>query len=92
MFAVLWSSAVLHVLRLRPATFTAICPSPVDPFEAWWAGDPPAEGVTSSLVILDPNPALSRRRARFVGADRAGVVEPRYRHYADAAATLEGRR
>jgi hypothetical protein len=55
--AVLWSSAVLHVLRLRPATFTAICPSPVDPFEAWWAGDPPAEGVTSSLVILDPNPA-----------------------------------
>jgi hypothetical protein len=90
--AVLWSSAVLHVLRLRPATFTAICPSPVDPFEAWWAGDPPTEGVTSSLVILDPDPGLSRRRARFVGADRAGVVEPRYRHYADAAAALEGRR
>lgn len=31
---VLWSSEVLHVLRLRAATFRALCPSPIDPFEA----------------------------------------------------------
>ena len=86
---VLWSSEVLHVLRLRPATFASRCPSPVEPFAAWWAGHPPAAGVTSSLVILDPDPVLSSRRSRFVGGDRAGVIEPRYRTYADAAAALD---
>lgn len=86
---VLWSSDVLHVLRLRPATFASLCSSSVDPFAAWWAGHPPEAGVTSSLVILDPDPALSSRRARYVGGDRAGVIEPRYRTYADAAAALD---
>jgi transcriptional regulator with XRE-family HTH domain len=42
--AVLWSSEALHVLRLRPATFEALCPDADDPFEAWWTGTPPRDG------------------------------------------------
>lgn len=55
---VLWSSEVLHVLRVRAATFRALCPSPIDPFEAWWSGSPPPAGARSSLVMLDPSPVL----------------------------------
>lgn len=85
---VLWSSEVLHVLRLREATFAALCPSPLEPFAAWWNGDPPMSGVTSSLVLLDPVPDLAPRRLRFVGSDRVSTVQPRYRDYADAAEAL----
>lgn len=88
---VLWSSDVLHVLRLRSATFAALCPSPSDPFAAWWAGKPPNDGVTSSLIVFDPVKDLPQRRARFVGVERAGSIQPRYRTYADAAAALDGR-
>jgi len=88
---VLWSSEVLHVLRIRPASFTALCPSPLDSFSAWWNGRSPLPGVTSSLVIFDPAPALSSRRPRFVGADRLGIVGPRYPGYAAAAAALDER-
>ena len=85
---VLWSSEILHVLRMRQASIEALCPSPLEPFAAWWNGESPARGVTSSLVIFDPAPELSRRRSRFVGADRVATVDPRYRGYADAAAAL----
>jgi transcriptional regulator with XRE-family HTH domain len=88
---VLWSSEVLHVLRLRRATFAALCPSPVEPFGRWWSGEPLVNAVTSSLVIFDPAPDLSSRRVRLVGADRIATVGARYRGYADAAAALEGR-
>ncbi len=85
---VLWSSEVLHVLRLRQATFAALCPSPLDPFAAWWNGEVIAPGVTSSLVLFDPATGLSSRRMRFVGADRVASVTSRYRGYAEAAAAL----
>ena len=85
---VLWSSEVLHVLRLRAATFRALCPSPIDPFEAWWSGLPRPAGVTSSLVVLDPSPGLSSRSRRFVGLERVPDLEARYRDYAAAAALL----
>lgn len=88
---VLWSSEALHVLRMRQATFAALCPSPLDPFSAWWNGGALEPGVTSSLVIFDPAPGLSPRRPRFVGADRIPSIDRRYRGYADAAAALDGR-
>lgn len=84
----LWSAEVLRVLRQHRATFASLCPSPLDPFAAWWNGASLEPGVTSSLVLLDPDPGLSPRRLRFVGVDRADRVERRYRGYADAATTL----
>jgi hypothetical protein len=33
--AALWSSEVLHALRLRTASFAAICPGSGDAFAAW---------------------------------------------------------
>ena len=39
--ACLWSSEVMHAVRLRRATFEALCPDPVESFEAWLVGDRP---------------------------------------------------
>jgi transcriptional regulator with XRE-family HTH domain len=88
---VLWSAEVLHVLRLRRATFRAICPDGIAPFSAWWAGTPPGAGApTSSLIVLDP---IDRARSRrFIDLDAALRAEPRYRGYADAANAVSGRR
>jgi hypothetical protein len=82
----LWSAEVLHVLRLREATFRAVCPDPADAFGAWWSGTPPRSGVVSCAIVLDPQ---ERPRARrWVGLDCALLADPRYRGYADAAARL----
>src|SRR5262245_6405548 len=89
--ATLWSSEVLHVLRLRRATFDAICPDPADAFGAWWSGDRSEPDVTSTLIALDPDPELSGRRARWIGAAAAARAHPRYRDYADAATILSRR-
>jgi len=84
----LWSAEVLHVLRLRRATFDALCPDPSDPFSDWLDGREPPPGVTSTLVLLDPAVPFESR-ARTI-ASMAGLVtlRPRYRGYADAAAVL----
>ena len=37
--ACLWSSEILHVLRLRRASFAALCPDRPDAFSAWLAGE-----------------------------------------------------
>jgi transcriptional regulator with XRE-family HTH domain len=80
----LWSAEVLHALRLRPATFRALCPDPPDAFDAWWGGDPPLAGITSSLVLLDP--FAQGRERRTVSLDRAlSGVRPRVRGYAEAS-------
>ena len=42
--ACLWSSEVLHAIRLRRATFDALCPDPPDALLAWLGGEPPARG------------------------------------------------
>jgi len=63
----LWSSEVLHVLRLGSASFEAVCPDCPDALTCWFAGDPPASGVTSALLVLDPI-GRSRRR-RWIGMD-----------------------
>jgi len=88
--ACLWSAEVLHVLRLRRASCAALCPHPADGLAAWLRGDAPQEGVTSSLVVLDPLvPFGSRRRTIALAAHPR--LEPRYRGYADAAETLRRR-
>ncbi len=80
----LWSSEVLHAIRLRRATFQALCPDPPTAFLAWLRGQPPASGSVRTLVLLDPF-ASGRQRA-MVGLDAAlADVKPRVRGYADAA-------
>jgi transcriptional regulator with XRE-family HTH domain len=81
--AVLWSAEALHDLRIRAASFAAICPDGIGPFSAWLEGDRPEGGVHSLLVVVDP-PATGRHRA-VIGLDDARTVRPRYRGYADAA-------
>lgn len=88
--AAVWSAEVLHAVRLRPATFRALCPDPAHRFSAWWAGVAPDPGTASSFVIFDPLPGIRSSRRRFVGLDEAMRVEPRYRGYADAASRLQG--
>ena len=82
--AALWSSEVLHVVRLRQASFTALCPDPVDAFAAWWDGLEPIEGQSSAFVLFDPLPGRRRSRRRWVGLEDVPRVEPRYRGYAHA--------
>lgn len=84
----LWSSEPLHTLRLRESSFRSVCPDPIDAFAAWWAGDPPATGRTSTLVIFDPLGVGRSARRRFVGLDDARSVQPRYDGYAGAVAAL----
>lgn len=86
--ACLWSAEALHTLRLRRATFAALCPDGPDALEAWLAGESPPPGATSALVLLDPAaPVGSRRRttAPIVELDR---LRARYRGYAEAAEAL----
>jgi transcriptional regulator with XRE-family HTH domain len=85
----LWSAEVLHTLRLRTASFEAVCPDPPDAFEDWWSGEPPTRGSSSSLVVFDPDPGPpASRRRRFTGLQDAIRADPRYRDYADAAQAL----
>jgi transcriptional regulator with XRE-family HTH domain len=84
--AALWSSEVLHMIRLRTDTFRSICPDPPDTFAGWWAGAPPSVGTTSALIVLDP--LAGDRQRRFVGLEEALGARPRHRGYADAAAGL----
>jgi transcriptional regulator with XRE-family HTH domain len=79
----LWSAEVLHVLRLRTQSFAAVCPDRSDGFAAWWAGAPPSDGVTSTLIVLDPG--ASGRQRVWVDLPAALLARPRYRGYADAA-------
>ena len=83
--AALWSSEVLHDLRLHPASFRAVCPDPMDAFATWWRGAiPQASGVTSSLVLIDPIVTGRSDRRCFIGLDQASTARGRYRGYADA--------
>ncbi len=91
----LWTAEVLHTLRLRTASFRAVCPDPPGDLAAWWSGAPPAAATraSSTLVIFDPLAGLRATRRRFVGLDEVRTIEPRYRGYAAAleAVAPEGR-
>jgi hypothetical protein len=81
--AMLWSAEALHDLRLRTASFAAVCPDPVDSLIAWLSGTPPIAGVYNTLAVVDP---LAQGRSRaIVGLDAVRTIRPRYRGYADAA-------
>ena len=82
----LWSSDVLHSIRLRAASFRALCPDPEASFEGWWSGVAPLPGRTSALVVLDP--VARGRQAVFIGLERALLARPRHRGYAEARAAL----
>jgi hypothetical protein len=85
----LWSGEVLHTLRLRAASFRAVCPDDPAALIAWLEGGSPGPGVTSTFLLLDPQGAPRRRR--WIGLDEALPAKPRYRGYADAAAKLAQR-
>jgi transcriptional regulator with XRE-family HTH domain len=87
----LWSTEVLHAVRLHPASFRAVCPADIRAFEAWWSGEPPAAGPsTSAFVLFDPIPQGASMRRRFIGLEQAldASSRPRYRGYADAVERL----
>ena len=86
--AALWSSDVLHALRLRTESFRSLCPDQSDTFAHWWAGQPARAGSSSTLIVLDPLATGSERR--WIGLDDALSARPRYRGYADAAIQLAG--
>jgi hypothetical protein len=86
--ACLWTSEVLHVLRLRSATFDALCPDAPDALNDWLNGTHPKPGVTSTLVLLDPAVPFGSRRRTIAPSDDVPKVEPRYRGYAEAADAL----
>lgn len=86
----LWSAEVSHSVRLRPATFKSLCPDDAGPFHAWLAGHPPAAGVTSAFILLDP--FASGRQAPTAGLHAAiERARPRFRGYAEAARRLSER-
>lgn len=81
----LWSAEVLHAIRLRRATFRALCPDPPTALLAWLDGQPPPTGTVRTLMLLDPF-AQGRQRP-LVGLETAlAGVKPRVRGYAEAAA------
>ena len=84
--AALWSSEVLHALRLRTESLRAICPDDDGALREWWSGNWEMEGRTSALVVLDPM-ATARERP-FIGLETALRTRPRYRGYADAVTRL----
>jgi transcriptional regulator with XRE-family HTH domain len=87
----LWSSEVIHVVRLRGASFTAVCPDNPSAFEAWWRGQTPSGSPpTSAFVLLDPDSPGTSTRPTYVGLEQVlqGAIRPRYRGYADAVDAL----
>ena len=87
----LWSAEVLHSLRLRPDSFRTLCPDTAKRFAPWLTGEPPIEGVSSSLLALDPDPAATE--PWFVDLETAlqPSTRPRYRGYANAVERLRFR-
>lgn len=87
----LWSSEVLHALRLREQTFRSVCPDSTAALQDWWSGTPPSPASpTSALVVFDPLPGQRSSRRRWAGLDLVRSIEPRYRGYADALEALRG--
>jgi transcriptional regulator with XRE-family HTH domain len=89
----LWSNEVIHVLRIRSATFRAVFPDDASTFEGWWSGLPVVgAGTTSACILLDPDGSRAAQGQRaFVGLEAAlnQATRPRYRGYAAAVTALE---
>lgn len=83
----LWSTEILHAIRLRPETFRSLCPDQPTGFAQWWSGHPPRTGSSSELVILDP--LASGKQRVWIGLDEAVRARPRHSGYGDVAGKLE---
>ncbi len=86
--ACLWSAELLHVLRLRRATFDALCPDTPDQLAAWLDGNRPMAAVTSSLVLLDPLVPFGSRKRTIAPLADVHRLDPRHPGYAGAADAL----
>jgi transcriptional regulator with XRE-family HTH domain len=80
----LWSSEVIHALRLRPETFRSLCPAESGVLDAWWSGGQPLTGIHSAFVLFDPVAtgvvgALPHSPRRSMGFGRASGATPRPR-------------
>jgi transcriptional regulator with XRE-family HTH domain len=84
----LWSSEVLHVVRLRRASFASVCPDPAHTFAAWCDGDGEVTASMSTFILFDPMRGRRSTRRRWVGLDAIDRVDPRYRGYAHALEQL----
>ena len=85
--AALWSSEVLHAIRLRPESFGSLCPHSAEEFNAWWMGRPPTWDKTSTLIVIDPLAKIRQRR--WISLDEAiSGARARHRGYADVAAKI----
>jgi len=84
----LWSSEILHTLRLRSESCRVLCPADGSAFGAWWTGHPPPQSQrTAELVVLDP---LARGRQRtYISLSEALTAKPRYSGYAETAVLLQ---
>lgn len=87
----LWSNEVMRVLRRDAVTFQVTCPDPPDAFLAWWAGRPPEDSKTTSLVLFDPF-ATGRQRRFLSLEDALGTARARVHDYADAAERIRALR
>jgi hypothetical protein len=83
----LWSSEIVHALRLRTESFRTLCPDSTQSVERWWSGEAPPTGTSSTLVVLDP--LAQGRQESFIDLDRALIARPRHRGYAEVRARLE---
>ena len=84
----LWSSEVLHSLRLRTETFRSVCPDAPESFQSWWTATPVEPGTRTSMVVFDPLAGRRSSRRRWIGLAEVRSVDARYRGYADALAAL----
>jgi hypothetical protein len=80
----LWSSDVLHALRIHADTFRATCPDPADRVMSWLRGSTPSRGTASALIVLDPF-AEGRQRGWIDLETALESARPRYSDYASAA-------
>jgi transcriptional regulator with XRE-family HTH domain len=83
----LWSAEVIHVVRLRHATFRSLCPDPGQRLSMWRAGQPPISGRSSSFALLDVV-ATGRQRSLASMDQLLDGIRPRVRDYRAAAERL----
>lgn len=85
----LWSSEVIHTLRMHPSSFRSVCPDGPSAFDAWIAGAPIPPGETTIFLLFDPVPGTRNDRRWWVDLEGALRVRPRYAGYAAALAALQ---
>ena len=86
--AALWSSEVIHAIRIRPESFRSLCPDEPIVFNEWWMGRPPREGSATTLILLDPL-ATARQRPWIDLDEVLAGVRSGHRGYRDVVSKLD---